>query len=230
MITYTTTKATVAAREANAAPSAAELAIEIKIDYKGSPGNTLKKLSSVVTGMHNNPNFPKSEPSFETLQASKSRLSDALESSKKFRNPLSKQETSEAQLQAIALLDAGAEYVTMTSGFNVLMAETSGYTLKKTTRVRVTAAPAKAVINEIMSGSYANCVDFNIKALGTSAIYLLEMSIDNQKTWTKVDVFTSSIKLCADKLEEGVVYWFRVSGKTTGGYGPVSDAKKWVGQ
>jgi hypothetical protein len=230
MITSTITKATVAAREVGAAPTAAESLVEIKIDYKGSPGNTLKKLSSVVTGMHNNPNFPKSDPTFEALQASKSRLSDALESSKKFRNPLSKQETAEAQLQAIALLDAAAEYVTMTCGPNVLMAETSGYTLKKTTRVRVTAAPVKAVINEIMMGDHPNCVDFNINALGSTAIYLLEMSIDGQKTWTKVDAFTNSNKLCADGLEEGVVYWFRVSGKTTGGYGPVSDAKKWVGQ
>jgi hypothetical protein len=230
MTTITTIKANVASREAGAAPSAANMQVEIKMDYKGSPGNTLKRMSSVVTGMSNNPNFPKSDPPLDRLLASNARLNNALVASKKFRNPLGKQETAEAQQEAIELLDMGAIFVANTSGTNVLMAETSGYLLKKTTRVKVTAAPDKGQINNIVASNFANCVDFSVTALGSSAIYLLEVSEDNQKTWVKVDVFTSSAKICASNLKEGVVYWFRVSGKTTGGYGPVSDARKWVGQ
>jgi hypothetical protein len=204
--------------------------VEIRRNYASNPGQTLKILSAVVTGMNENPNFPDMTPKYEELVLAKATLSNALDESKRNRSALARQATSIAQTNAIGLLDTCAAFVAQKSGADEIMALTSGFTLKKTTRVNVTPPPAQAKITGIVKSAYPNQVEVKVTSLGIGVTYLLLQSSDNQETWTIKGAFTNTKKIVAKDLVAKEEYWFQVIGQTSGGNGPASESKNWVGQ
>jgi hypothetical protein len=202
--------------------------VELRHDYTGNPSQTLKILSRVVTGMNGNPNFPDMIPKFEDLDAAKAKFSNALDDSKRNHTSLAKQARVNAQNEAISLLETCAAYVTTKCGSDEVMAETSGFTLKKTTRAKVTPPPGKAVIKNIVKSAYPNQIEIKVAPLGRNVGYWVYQSSDNQETWTLLGSFTNSQKIIVSNLTPKEEYWFQVMGKTTGGFGPMSDSKNWL--
>jgi hypothetical protein len=202
--------------------------VELRRNFTGSPSQTLKILSAVVTGMNANPNFPDMVPKYEDLVLAKSTLSNTLDESKRNRSSLAKQARVIAQNEAISLLETCSDYVSEKCGSDEVMAETSGFTLKKTTRAKVTPPPGKAVIKDIVKSAYANQIEIKVAPLGRNVGYWVYQSTDNQETWTLLGSFTNSQKIIVSNLTPREEYWYKVVGKTTGGFGPMSDSKNWL--
>jgi hypothetical protein len=204
--------------------------VGINRNYNTNPGKTLKVLSSVAAGMNNNPYFPDMVPTIEVLITARGHLQNALYRSKKSRSNMSKSETLKAQKEAINLLNICAAYVLEKSNNNYAMAKTSGFTLTKTQRAKSRPKPEKVVILEVKKHIMPKQIIFKIKALGDGVMYLLEKKIEGTEEWVKCDLFTNSRKIIAENIEPKVQYSFRITAKTSGGYGPPSNIVFWIGQ
>lgn len=195
---------------------------------RSSPGGTLTRISSVAGGMKGNPNFVDAKPTAEEYETGNIRLNKALAASKKFRSPLAKQETEDAQKACIELLDSGAIYVAQKCAGNATMAETSGFILKKSKRRTYTPAPDQATIKFIERSSFPGCVVMAVAPLGRGVRYVLEVSTDNQETWSFVELDTDSKNIFVKKPAEEKNLVGSL-GRTTGGDGASSVPVCWIG-
>lgn len=207
-----------------------ELIVGILKDYNTFPGQTLKVLSSVIAGMTDNVYFPDMTPKIEDLVTAQVNLIKALEDSRLMRGPMSASKTEAAQKVAIPLLDTCADYVLEKSNNDYSIARTSGFTMKKTSRNTKTPAPGQAVITKIVASKIPNEIIFKVKSLGYGVTYLLEQSVNTPDNWKLVDTFTNTKKIVATGIEPGDKYFFRITGRTTGGYGAPSAVAIWIGQ
>lgn len=207
-----------------------ELIVGILKDYNRYPGATLRVLNSVVAGMTDNVYFPDMTPKIEDLVTAQSNLIKALEDSRLMRGPMSSSKTEAAQKVAIPLLDTCADYVLEKSNNDYSIARTSGFTMKKTSRNTITPKPGQAIITDIVKSKNPNEILFKLKSLGYGVTYLLEQSVNTPDNWKLVDTFTNSKKIVATGIEPGDKYFFRITGRTTGGYGAPSAVAIWIGQ
>lgn len=215
-----------------AAKAAAEQTqiVGIKRNYNSNPGQTLKVLSAVITGMTDNVLFPDMTPKLEDLVTAREDLMTALDYSKSSRNHMGKYNTAVAKTAAVDLLDICAAYVLEKSNNNYLMASTSGFTMKKTGRNNTRPKPEQAIILGIIKSTMPNEIIFKLNSLGSGVSYFLEMSITTEDNWRLVNSFRNSKSIKATGIEPGVKYFFRITGQTTGGYGSPSPVVAWIGQ
>lgn len=211
-------KTTATAREAVAAPAAADSEkLAVLLDFNSySQAKYDRFAAKVMRCCKGNPNGEPPKELTDRAQADLDAYDQAVITADADPSPANTEAKNEALQTTKNSLVMVADWVASNSGGKRAVAMSYGFKLAKVVRSKATLL--EAPINVKWTYGMPGTVVFSCKSLGDRVEYRVYTSADGI-TWTMNSTSRKSFKIIAEKLERGKEYFFKIAGVNAAGEG-----------